>query len=80
MNKILTFLCLLFFYQSMAQMPTTSNGKIDRVENFSSKYVAARNIDVWLPANYTKKKKYAVLYMHDGQGLYDASITWNKQS
>lgn len=46
MNKILTFLCLLFFYQSMAQMPTTSNGKIDRVENFSSKYVAARNIDV----------------------------------
>lgn len=80
MNKSITLLCLLFVHQSMAQMPTTSNGKIDRVENFISKYVSARNIDVWLPANYTNKQKYAVLYMQDGQGLYDASITWNKQS
>lgn len=80
MNKTITLLCLLFVHQSMAQMPTTSNGKIDRLENFSSKFIPARNIDVWLPANYNKKQKYAVLYMQDGQGLYDANITWNKQS
>lgn len=64
----------------MAQKPTPSFGTIDRVENFNSKYVAARNIDVWLPENYDKNKKYAVLYMQDGQGLYDSSITWNHQS
>ncbi len=80
MNKTFSLLCLLFVNQSMAQMPTTSNGKIDRLENFSSKFILARNIDIWLPVNYTNKKKYAVLYMQDGQGLYDASITWNKQS
>jgi enterochelin esterase-like enzyme len=80
MNRILTLLFLLSSNQLMAQKPTPSFGTIDRVENFNSKYVAARNIDVWLPENYDKSKKYAVLYMQDGQGLYDASITWNNQS
>jgi enterochelin esterase-like enzyme len=41
--------------------------------------VPARNVDVWLPDNYSASKKYAVLYMHDGQMLFDSSITWNKQ-
>ena len=80
MNRILTLLFLLSSNQLMAQKPTPSFGAIDRLENFNSKYVAARNIDVWLPENYDKSKKYAVLYMQDGQGLYDASITWNNQS
>ena len=55
------------------------SGRIVRVENFSSKYVPSRNVDIWLPDNYTPTKKYAVLYMHDGQMLFDSSITWNKQ-
>lgn len=25
------------------------------------------------------KKKYAVLYMQDGQMLFDSSVTWNRQ-
>src|SRR5690606_33217364 len=28
---------------------------------------------------YSQEKKYAVLYMHDGQMLFDGRITWNKQ-
>ena len=56
-----------------------SSGTLERIENFPSKYVRARNVDVWLPEGYSKKKKYAVLYMHDGQMLFDSSITWNKQ-
>lgn len=56
-----------------------SSGTVKRVENFASKYVDARNIDVWMPDNYSAKKKYAVLYMHDGAGLFDATKTWNKQ-
>lgn len=54
-------------------------GKIQRVENFPSNYVKPRNVDVWLPENYSPDKKYAVLYMHDGQMLFDATTTWNKQ-
>lgn len=42
-----------------------------RYEKFPSKLVDARNIDVWLPSDYSAKKKYAVLYMHDGQNLFD---------
>lgn len=58
---------------------TLSSGKLIRVENFPSKHVQARNVDVWLPENYSKDKKYKVLYMHDGQMLFDATTTWNKQ-
>lgn len=56
-----------------------SSGSIKRIEEFSTKFVRPRNVDVWLPSNYTDKKKYAVLYMHDGQMLFDSTLTWNKQ-
>ena len=61
------------------QLPAPSSGRIIRHENFPSAYVASRNIDVWLPEGYSDKKKYAVLYMEDGQMLFDSTITWNKQ-
>ena len=55
-------------------------GKIRHIENFKSKYVDARNIDIWLPDGYSDSEKYAVLYMHDGQMLFDPETTWNKQA
>jgi len=61
-------------------LPKVKNGSIVRIENLISKYVPKRNIDVWLPLGYNKNKKYAVLYMHDGQMLFDPSTTWNKKS
>jgi len=42
-----------------------------------SQIVDGRNIDVWLPEGFSTQKKYAVLYMHDGQMLFDASGSWN---
>lgn len=56
-----------------------TTGSIERIENFESQYVNPRNVDVWLPYNYSKDTKYAVLYMHDGQMLFDSTSTWNKQ-
>jgi len=56
-----------------------SSGILKRIDSFPSKYVRPRNVDVWLPKDYTETKKYAVLYMHDGQMLFDAETTWNKQ-
>ena len=56
-----------------------SSGSLERLENFESEYVPPRNIDIWLPEGYSKRKKYAVLYMHDGGSLYDSTTTWNKQ-
>ena len=60
-------------------VPDVSSGKINRLENFSSTYFEPRNVDVWLPQGYDPDNKYPVLYMHDGQMLFDASNTWNNQ-
>jgi predicted alpha/beta superfamily hydrolase len=57
-----------------------ASGRIERHENFPSQYVQARNIDVWLPDEYEKVGEgLPVLYMHDGQMLFDSTTTWNKQ-
>lgn len=80
MNKVCTLLFLFFLNYSVAQIPKASFGKIDRLDTFVSSYIPTRNIDIWLPEGYDKNKKYAVLYMQDGQSLYDSSIMWNHQS
>lgn len=54
-------------------------GKLIRIDSFPSKYIAPRPVDIWLPKDYTTDKKYSVLYMHDGQMLFDSTTTWNKQ-
>ena len=80
MQQKITNLFLLFAAMiSTAQVKVTS-GKVTRFSNFKSQFVDARNVDVWLPDGYSDKEKYAVLYMHDGQALYDAETTWNKQA
>lgn len=56
-----------------------SSGILKRIDSFPSKYVRPRIVDVWLPSDYAETKKYAVLYMHDGQMLFDGETTWNKQ-
>jgi enterochelin esterase-like enzyme len=62
-----------------AQVPVPSKGKVVRHEMFASRFVKSRHIDVWLPADYTPTKRYAVLYMHDGQNLFDGTQTFNHQ-
>ncbi len=47
---------------------------------FPSHFVSARNVDVWLPPGYDGKTRCPVIYMHDGQMLFDGRITWNKTS
>lgn len=60
-------------------MPNLASGTIERIHNFESKYITPRNVDVWLPQDYSTNEKYAVLYMQDGQMLFDSTKTWNKQ-
>ena len=54
-------------------------GNLEVFEDFQSKYVENRAIRVWTPADYDPSVKYDVIYMHDGQNLFDASLTWNNQ-
>lgn len=52
-----------------------------RYDNLPSAFVAARPVDLWLPPGYENGPPCAVLYMHDGQNLFDpqqsyTGITW----
>lgn len=77
------FAAFFIFFSGLvidAQLPSVVAGSLERIDSFPSKFITPRNVDVWLPAGYSPAKKYAVLYMHDGQMLYDTAIGWNKQS
>jgi predicted alpha/beta superfamily hydrolase len=49
-----------------------------RYASMPSAHVAARNVDVWLPPSYGTEtgKRYPVLYMHDGQNLFDPATSY----
>ncbi|MBC7522855.1 MAG: alpha/beta hydrolase [Flavobacterium sp.] len=82
MKKYFLHIIVLIFVNNVFSQNSikVSSGKLDFLVNFESKFVTQRNVAIWLPNNYDSKKKYNVLYMHDGQMLFDASSTWNKQS
>lgn len=61
-------------------IPNVSSGEIIRLEHFPSVHVPARHVDIWLPEDYPQDAPYAVLYMHDGQMVYDSTVTWNGQA
>lgn len=74
----LIFLPILFFCVAacFTQTPvkqTNVTGDVYRYVKFPSRFTDARNIDVWLPPGYehNSNQRYAVLYMHDGQNLFD---------
>jgi predicted alpha/beta superfamily hydrolase len=81
MKKIFLFFLFAIILQNIGfgQNAKSTVGKVRHFEKFPSIYVQARHVDVWLPADYDSTQKYAVLYMHDGQMLYDSTSTWNHQ-
>ena len=60
-------------------IPTASRGSLERFPQFESQFVPARDVVVWTPEGYQKGDSCDVLYMHDGQMLFDATTTWNRQ-
>lgn len=81
MKHIVLILITFAFTTLHAQeKPTVMCGSMVRLENFDSEFVQPRHVDIWLPENYTEDSLYAVLYMHDGQMLFDSAITWNGQT
>lgn len=53
-------------------------GTVVRHEAFASHQVVARNVDVWLPPGYDGggNARYPVIYMHDGQNLFDPATSY----
>lgn len=55
------------------------SGSLLKISQFPSAFVKPKDVYIWLPAHYNTQTKFAVLYMHDAQMLFDAKTTWNKQ-
>jgi len=60
-------------------LPPVQSGRLERLADFPSRFVDARHVDVWLPEGYSSAGRCQVLYMHDGQMLFDGANTWNRQ-
>ncbi len=71
--RIFNFL-VLFFFPVWILFAQTAQYHVHR--NFPSRFVDTRSIIVYLPPNYSQStNKYPVLYMHDGQNLFESQKT-----
>ena len=70
---------IMMLWPVSSKVLEASPGRVDRLTLTPSGLGAERNIDVWLPVGYDTTRKYAVIYMNDGQMLFDSTTTWNKQ-
>lgn len=61
-------------------MPRVRFGRLERLPAIATRHVDPRPVDVWLPPGYDGRRPHAVLYMHDGQMLFDPATTWNKKA
>lgn len=57
------------------------DGTLVALEAFPSRHVAPRNVIVWLPPGYDGSvRRYPVLYMHDGQHLFEPKTAMGGQA
>jgi enterochelin esterase-like enzyme len=58
--------------------PLHATGTTVSWQELPSAYVPARNVDIWLPPGYAEHpdQRYPVVYMHDGQNLFDPALSY----
>jgi pimeloyl-ACP methyl ester carboxylesterase len=56
---------------ALAQTPPLAGGRLVEWEGVASAHVGPRNVTVWLPPDHDAGARHPVLYMHDGQNLFD---------
>ena len=77
---VMLLLALMWFLnQPKNEIPTASRGTLEIFPHFESSFVPDRDVVVWLPEGYQPGDSTDVLYMHDGNMLFDATTTWNHQ-
>jgi enterochelin esterase-like enzyme len=65
-------IALFLLLVSAPALADVSAGTLVDLGTVKSKYSDPRRVQVWLPSGYRADgRKYAVLYMHDGQNLFD---------
>ncbi len=58
-------------------IPDTITGRYVHIKNFDASEIQDRDIIIWLPPDYdsTNHKRYPVLYMHDGQNVFNPATS-----
>ncbi|MEQ8627133.1 alpha/beta hydrolase-fold protein [Ekhidna sp.] len=76
MKRYLLYLVIIFSITSCSD----GNEVLTVFHEIQSDYVKDRTIEVLVPTSYFESNRsYPVLYMHDGQMLFDSTTTWNGQ-
>ena len=52
-------------------VPQVKVGTLQRLQGLRFEGIAPRPVEVWLPRGYSPARRHAVLYLHDGQALFD---------
>lgn len=76
MNRrgLLALVAALPFVGAVSARAQVTGGRLILHEAITSAHAAPRNVSVWLPPGYdASQARYPVLYMHDGQNLFDAA-------
>ena len=60
--------------------PKVDLGELVRVDGVASAHIEPRPVDIWLPPGLNAREPAVLLFMHDGQMLFDARTTWNRQA
>ncbi|MCS6990903.1 MAG: alpha/beta hydrolase-fold protein [Chitinophagales bacterium] len=79
LNALYAVVAALPFCFAQAQQVSVCCGHLYSFPDFPSRYVQSRSVWVWVPEQYNPKNKHAVIYMHDGQMLFDSTQTWNRR-
>ncbi|HEY8203096.1 MAG TPA: alpha/beta hydrolase-fold protein [Pyrinomonadaceae bacterium] len=72
---VITLVCV----SAAAQQPHTLTGDVRFHKNFHSKILSNnRDVIVYLPPGYhvNRSRRYSVLYMHDGQNIFDGATSF----
>ena len=76
----LSIICLVGCVKEVEpSIPQVTSGELLIIDQFQSTNIKSRPIHVWLPPKYLAGDTLGVVYMNDGQMLYDGRVTWNKQ-
>ena len=80
---LLTFLCLSCAKEKKHSTIDKNNHILAEqyivYNNFPSKYILPRNIEIWLPIEYDNIESLPVLYMFDGQNIFHGKRGWVKE-
>lgn len=70
----IALLIIIIFSEKLAAQSKSMQIKLDNVK---SKHVVSRNIEIYLPAAYYSEpgRKFPVLYMHDGQNVFNPATS-----